>query len=344
MSDIPKVAINGFGRIGRIVVRSLLELNKTGKKVDIVAINDIANNEQLAHLFEFDSIHGKFQGTVEVTDKSILLDGDEFIIPAVKDPAKLPWKEWETDIVIECTGRFRDRDSLKKHLEAGTKKVILSAPGKTPQDVDVTIVRGVNDHDYDPHNHNLVSNASCTTNCLAATVKVLDDEFGFEQGIFNTIHAFTNDQRILDSLHKDFRRGRTASMNMFPTSTGASKAIGLVMPHLDGKLSGFATRVPTPNVSMVDLTAKLTNKADKETIKEAYIKYSENQLKGILDVEPRSLVSTDFNGNPFSSIIDLPFLEVVGNDFVKVLAWYDNEKGYSMRTAELVHEIFEKGI
>lgn len=341
MTDKIKVAINGFGRIGRVVLRALMDMEK---EVDIVAINDIADNKHLAHLFEFDSIHGTWDGTVEVTDNSIILNGDEFVVPSIKDPANLPWKELEADIVIECTGRFRTRADLQKHIDAGAKKVILSAPAATPQDVDVTVVRGVNNDLYDPEKHNLISNASCTTNALSTTVKVLDDKFGFEQGIFNTIHSYTNDQRILDSLHKDYRRGRAASMNMFPTSTGASKAIGIVMPHLKGKLSGFATRVPTPNVSLIDLTARLSQSVTKEEMESAYREAADTYLKDILQVEWRSLVSTDFNGNRHSAIIDLPYVQVVDEHMVKVLAWYDNEVGYSWRTAELAHEIFEQGV
>lgn len=342
---VPKIAINGFGRIGRVVLRALMKMNKEGKPVDIVAINDIANLDQLAHLFEFDTLHGHFEGKVEVTDNSIIIDGDEFIVPAEKDISKLPWKELDVDIVIECTGLFRNRASMQKHIDAGAKKVILSAPSSSPSDVDITIVRGVNNHLYEPSKHTLVSNASCTTNCLATTVKVLDDAFGFESGLFNTIHSYTNDQRILDSLHKDFRRGRAAAQNMFPTSTGASKAIGIVMPHLDGKLNGFATRVPTANVSMVDLTATLKEEVTEDDLEEAFRKASrEGVLKGIIDYEWRSLVSSDFNGNRNSAVVDLPYVYVVEGKLVKVLSWYDNEVGYSTRVAELAHEIFEKGV
>ncbi|MCY3410479.1 MAG: type I glyceraldehyde-3-phosphate dehydrogenase [Candidatus Heimdallarchaeota archaeon] len=341
---VPKIAINGFGRIGRVVLRSLMDLNANGKPVDIVAINDIANNDQLAHLFEFDSVHGKFDGTVEVTKDSITINGDEFFVPSIKNPAELPWEEEDVDIVIECTGFFRDRANLQKHIDAGAKKVILSAPAKTPADVDVTVVRGVNNGDYDPKNHNIISNASCTTNCLATTVKVLDDAFGFESGIFNTIHSYTNDQRLLDSLHSDFRRGRAAGLNMFPTSTGASKAIGVVMPHLQGKLDGFATRVPTANVSVVDLTATLKTEVTEEDLGAAYTEAEKGNLKGIIGVEWRSLVSSDFNGDTRSAIIDKPYLHVVDKNLVKVLAWYDNEYGYSTRIAELAHEVFELGV
>ncbi len=340
---VPKVAINGFGRIGRVVLRALMEINKT-KKVDIVAINDIANLDQLAHLFEFDSIHGHFTGKVEVTENSIIIDGDEFIVPNERELSKLPWKELDVDILIECTGKFRTREDLQKHIDAGAKKVILSAPGKTADAVDISIVRGVNNDLYDPNKHHIISNASCTTNCLATTVKVLDDAFGFESGIFNTIHSYTNDQRILDSLHSDFRRGRAAALNMFPTTTGASKAIGIVMPHMRGKLNGFATRVPTANVSMVDLTATLSKSVTEDDLKDAYRKAAEGELKGIIAFEERALVSSDFNGNTNSSIIDFPFVHVVEKNLVKVLAWYDNEVGYSTRVAELVHEIFDRGI
>jgi len=340
-NKVPKVAINGFGRIGRLVLRSLLEMDK---EVDIVAINDIASNDSLAHLFEFDSVHGRFQGSVEVTDDKLIFNDDEFVATSEFDPENLPWKELEVDIVIECTGKFRTREGMEKHLKAGAKKVILSAPGKTAEDVDVTLVKGVNDDIYDPKKHNLISNASCTTNCLATTVKVLDDNFGFEQGIMTTIHAFTNDQRILDSFHSDFRRMRTASENMFPTSTGASKAIGIVMPHLQGKIDGLAVRIPTANVSIVDLSARLSTEVTRDQLKEAFETAAAGSLKNILDTEWRQLVSTDFNHNPHSAIIDIPTLHVVDGKMIKVLAWYDNEWGYATRVAELTHDIFEQGV
>lgn len=341
MSDLPKVAINGFGRIGRLVLRQLKSLEK---EVDVVAINDIAPNEALGHMFEFDSVHGRFDGTVEVTENSLIFNDDEIDTFSERDPGNLPWKDLEVDIVVECTGIFRKREGMQKHINAGAKKVVLSAPAASKTDVDVTVVRGVNNQDYDPEKHHLISNASCTTNCLAPTVKVLDDNFGFEHGNMTTVHAYTNDQRLLDSIHKDYRRGRAAALNMFPTSTGASKAIGLVMPHLNGKIEGLAIRIPTPNVSIVDLTARLTKSLTLEELTDAYRIASEGELKDILGYEWRSLVSSDFNGNPLSAIIDFPTLQIVDEKLVKVLAWYDNETGYSTRTAELVHEVYEKGL
>lgn len=335
-----KVGINGFGRIGRLVLRALLEMDQ---EVDIVAINDIASNESLAHMFEFDSIHGRFPGTVEVTEDKLIFNDDEFVATSERDPAKLPWKEYDTDIVIECTGRFRSRNDLQKHIDAGAKRVILSAPGATAEDVDITVVRGVNNDLIDVEKQKIISNASCTTNCLAPVVKVLDDNFGFEHGTMTTVHSFTNDQRLLDSIHKDFRKMRAASMNMFPASTGATKAIGLVLPHLQGKIDGIAIRVPLPNVSIVDLNARVTNRLTLDELTESFRKASDGELKNILGYEWRSLVSTDFNHNPLSAVIDFPTLKIVDDCLVKILAWYDNEWGYANRVAELTHEVFEKG-
>lgn len=336
-----KVGINGFGRIGRLIMRQLMNGDK---QVDIVAINDLADNEALAHMFEFDSVHGKFEGSVEVTEEALIFNGDRFETYAERDPSKLPWEELDVDVVIESTGVFRKREGMQKHIDAGAKKLILTAPGRVADDVDITIVRGVNNDDYNPEEHTLISNASCTTNCLATTVKVLDDSFGFEQGNMTTIHAYTNDQRLLDSIHKDYRRMRAAALNMFPTSTGASKAIGLVLPHLAGKIDGLAVRVPTPNVSIVDLTARLETSLSLDDLSRAYKESARGAMSGILDYESRSLVSTDFNGNPHSAIIDGPTLQIVDDNLVKVLSWYDNETGYAALTAELVHEIYEKGI
>jgi glyceraldehyde 3-phosphate dehydrogenase len=319
-------------------------MSKNGMDIDIIGINDLAPLESLAHLFEFDSVHGRFDGTVEVKDDSLVLAGDEFQTFAERDPENLPWGELGADVVIECTGIFNTREGMSKHLKAGAKKVIVSAPGSG---VDVTIVRGVNNDDYIPEKHNLISNASCTTNCLATTVKVLDDNFGFEYGNMTTIHAYTNDQPMLDSVHKDYRRMRAGAINMIPTSTGASKAVGLVLPHLAGKIEGLAVRVPTPNASLVDLTARVKGKVTKEDLEKVYREASLGELKGILSFEWRSLVSSDFIGNPHSAIIDFPTLQVIqGSDessLVKVLAWYDNEWGYAARTAELAYEVYEKG-
>ncbi len=336
MSRIPKIGINGFGRIGRLVTRALLEREE---KVDIVAINDLSSADMLANLFEFDSIHGRFNGSVEVDGNDIILNGDRFTILSERDPANLPWKELEADYVIESTGKFRDRQGLQKHIQAGAKRVILTAPGK---DVDITVVRGVNFHTYDPTKHFIVSNASCTTNCLAPVLKVLDDRFKVEHAIMTTIHSVTNDQRLLDSQHKDFRRARAAYMSMIPTSTGAAKAIGLVMPHLNGKVDGLAVRVPVSNVSLVDLTARVAADITHDDVEEAFKEAAKNEMKGIIDIQWRSLVSVDFNHDPHSAIVDLPTLKIVDKSMVKILAWYDNEWGYANRVADLLHYMWQK--
>ena len=338
MSNPPKIAINGFGRIGRLVTRALLYKKE---QVDIVAINDLSNTEMLAHVFEFDSIHGRFDGTVEVHPETnnLILNGDEFTVYSEANPENLPWKELDVDYVIEATGRFRNREGMSKHLNAGAKRVILTAPGK---DVDITVVLGVNFDKYDPNKHFLVSNASCTTNCLAPLCKVLDDEYGIHHGTMTTVHAYTNDQRLLDMQHKDFRRARAAGMSIVPTTTGAAKAIGEVMPHLKGKMDGLALRVPTPNVSIVDLTVRLNNPAkNKEEIQEKIIEASKGKLKGILGYEWRSLVSIDFNSNPLSSIVDFPSMMLIDGTLLKILSWYDNEWGYANRVADLVHEMWK---
>jgi glyceraldehyde 3-phosphate dehydrogenase len=354
MSTRPvKIGINGFGRIGRLVLRALLQKQHDDPEhfsVDIVAINDLSTPDMLANLFQYDSIHGRFPGTVAVDNDTseLIFDDDRFKVLAIKDPEQLPWEELDADIVIECTGLFRDRKSLEKHLKAGAKKVILSAPAKTPSDVDITVVRGVN-NSLLTKEHNLISNASCTTNCLAPVLKVLDDNYGVIQGVMTTIHAYTNDQRVLDSQHKDFRRSRAAMLSMIPTTTGAAKAIGLVMPHLQGKIDGMSVRVPTPNVSLVDLTVRLKTNTTKDELEQAYRDASDketSELYNIIDYEWRSLVSIDFNHNKYSAVIDFPSLMVIDptegitGSLVKVLAWYDNEWAFSNRVAELVHELF----
>ncbi|OLS27601.1 MAG: Glyceraldehyde-3-phosphate dehydrogenase 1 [Candidatus Heimdallarchaeota archaeon LC_3] len=336
-----KVAINGFGRIGRLVTRALLELHsEKGMKIDIVAINDLSSVDMLAHLFEFDSTHGRafsHQVTADNKKKQLILAGDSFKVLSIKDPSDLPWKKLDVDFVIECTGRFRTRKDLQKHLDAGAKRVILSAPSS---DVDITLVRGVNMEMYDSNNHFIISNASCTTNCLAPVCKVLDDNYGIEHGIMTTVHAATNDQRLLDSQHSDFRRARSAFQSMVPTSTGAAKAIGKVLPKLNGKINGIAIRVPTPNVSLVDLTVRLSKNATKEEVQETFRQASISpELKGILGHEWRSLVSIDFNHDPRSAIVDFPSMMVVEGSLLKILSWYDNEWGYAMRTAELIHDL-----
>ncbi len=338
MSKIPKIAINGFGRIGRLVTRALLYKDKP---VDLVAINDLAPTEMMAHVFEFDSVHGKFNGSVEIHPESdnLILNGDEFIVYTEPDPSNLPWEELEVDYVVESTGRFRNREGMKKHIDAGAKRVILSAPGKN---VDVTVVLGVNFDDYDPNNHFLISNASCTTNCLAPVCKVLEDNYGIEHGTMTTIHAYTNDQKLLDMQHKDFRRARAAGMSIVPTTTGAAKAIGEVMPHLRGKLDGMALRVPTPNVSVVDLTVRLkTPPKNKTDLEDRFIEATKGHLKGILGYEKRPLVSIDYNSNPLSAIVDFPSMMLIDKTLVKILAWYDNEWGYANRIADLIHQMWE---
>ena len=337
---IPKIGINGFGRIGRLVLRALLENEKANPDmaVDIVAINDISSPDMLANLFEFDSIHGRFHGKVRVDHDT---NEDRFKVLAERDPEKLPWKELGADIVIESTGLFRNRAAMEKHLKAGAKRVILSAPASKPDDVDITVVRGVNNHELKKE-HKLVSNASCTTNCLAPVLKVLDEAFGVEHGLMTTIHSYTNDQRVLDSQHKDFRRSRAAMMSMIPTTTGAAKAIALVIPHLKGKIDGMSVRVPTPNVSLVDLTARVKKECTKEQVEQAFRDAADkpNELDGIVDYEWRSLVSVDFNHNKMSATVDFPSLMVVDKSLVKILAWYDNEWGFSNRVAELVFDIW----
>ncbi|MHA2364451.1 MAG: type I glyceraldehyde-3-phosphate dehydrogenase [Candidatus Hodarchaeales archaeon] len=346
VEGVPKVAINGFGRIGRLVTRAILENEANNKNMacDIVAINDLSHPDMLANLFEFDSIHGRFEGSVKVDNDTneLILSGDRFKVLATRDPEELPWKELDTDYVIECTGFFRSRKTMTKHLNAGAKKVILSAPAKPGTDADATIVRGVNQHILKPE-HKLVSNASCTTNCLAPVLKVLDDAFSVKNGIMTTIHAITNDQRLLDSQHGDFRRSRAAMMSMVPTTTGAAKAIALVMPHLAGKLNGLAVRVPTPNVSIVDLTMRLKRDVTQAEVEDSFRKAADepNPLQGIIDYSWRSLVSNDFNHNPHSAIVDFPSMMVVDGSMLKILAWYDNEWAYAQRCAELIFDLWK---
>ncbi|MGE5355791.1 MAG: type I glyceraldehyde-3-phosphate dehydrogenase [Deltaproteobacteria bacterium] len=329
-----KIAINGFGRIGRLTLKALLEK----KDVEIVAINDLTDNKTLAHLLKYDSVHGKFNGTVEADDEFITINGKKIRAFAEKDPANLPWKELGVDVVAECTGVFRRRELLDKHLQAGAKKVALSVPADKPTDVDVTIVLGVNDETLKPE-HKLVSNASCTTNCLAPISKVLNDNFGIEYGLMNTIHSYTNDQIILDAPHKDLRRARAAALSIIPTSTGAAKAIGLVIPALDGKLHGFAMRVPTPDGSVVDLTVKLSKKATADEVNAAMKAAAEGPMKGILKYETDPIVSCDIIGSPYSSILDAKLTMEKGGDMIKVVSWYDNEFGYSQRLADLIERM-----
>lgn len=327
-----RAAINGFGRIGRNFFRASNEQTE----FEIVAINDITSPATLAHLLKYDSIFGKFNRRVEVKENSIVIDGKEVKVFAQKDPADLPWQELGIELVVESTGLFRKRNDAAKHLKAGAKKVIISAPAAEP---DITIVLGVNDGEYDHAIHHIISNASCTTNCVAPVAKVLHDHFKIIKGNMTTIHSYTNDQKILDLPHKDLRRARAAAMNIIPTTTGAAKAIGLVIPELVGKISGSAIRVPTPNASLVDLVVQLEKSTSLEELNRLFKEASENELKGILDYSTEPLVSTDIIGNDNSSIIDSEFITVISEDMVKILAWYDNEWGYSCRVRDLIIKI-----
>lgn len=333
-----KVGINGFGRIGRLVFRAVLS-KKIGD-LDFVAVNDLTDSKTLAHLLKYDSTFRELKNDIKAKDDAIVVDGKEVKVIAEKDPSKLPWKDLGVDVVIESTGRFTQVEKAKAHLDAGAKKVVISAPakGECP-----TFVMGVNEESYDPKNHNIMSNASCTTNCLAPVAKVLLDEFGIQKGIMTTIHSYTNDQNTLDFPHKDLRRARAAAISMIPTTTGAAKAIGLVIPELKGKMDGMAIRVPTPDVSLVDLTVNVEKEATAEEVNTVLKKAADGWLKGILVASQEPLVSCDFIGNPASSIVDLPFTKALGN-MVKVLSWYDNEWGYSCRIIDLVEYIVKKGI
>ena len=322
-----KVAINGFGRIGRMVFRAGLN----NADIEFVAVNDLTDPPTLAHLLKYDSVHGILGADISHTDHSLIVNGKEIEIYTEKEPARLPWKDIGVETVFECTGLFRERDKAADHLEAGARKVIISAPAKGP---DITVVMGVNHHEYDPERHHIVSNASCTTNCLAPPCKVLLDHFGIEKGLMTTTHSYTGDQRLLDFPHRDLRRARAAALSMIPTTTGAAKAVALVLPQLEGKLNGMAIRVPTPNVSVVDLVVQLGKSATVDEINSVFKEASETSLKGILAYSTEPLVSTDFNGTSVSSTIDGLCTMVVG-DMAKILAWYDNEFGYSSRMIDL---------
>ena len=324
-----KVAINGFGRIGRVFLRA----SASCRDFEIVAINDLTDAKTLAHLLKYDSVHGIFNADVKATDSGISVNGKEIKILAVIEPEKLPWKSLGVDVVLESTGRFTDRASASKHLDAGAKWVIISAPAKDP---DVTVCLGVNEETLDPSKHKVISNASCTTNCLAPVAKVLHQEFGIVRGLMTTIHSYTNDQRILDLPHKDLRRARAAAMSMIPTTTGAAKAVGLVLPELKGKLDGMSIRVPTPNVSVIDLVAELKKDVTAEEVNAALKKAAEGKMKGILQYTEEPVVSIDFNGNAHSSIVDASVTKVLEGRMVKIIAWYDNETGYSSRVRDLI--------
>jgi len=326
-----RAAINGFGRIGRNVLRSAKQ--EGNNDIDFVAVNDLTSPHTLGHLLKYDSVHGRYPGTIEVSEDGLVIDGEEIKVLSERDPAALPWADLGVDIVIESTGVFRDHESASKHIEAGARKVIISAPGKNE---DVTIVLGVNQDRYNPNSHNIISNASCTTNCLAPVVKVLSDEFGFRHGLMTTIHAYTTDQRILDLPHSDLRRSRAAGMSMIPTTTGAAKATGLVLPQVEGRIDGMAIRVPTSDVSLVDLVAELERDVTEEEVNNAFQAAADGAMAGVLGVSNEPLVSIDYTSDPRSSTVDALSTSVMDGRMVKVLAWYDNEWGYSSRVVDLV--------
>ncbi|MCM3618846.1 type I glyceraldehyde-3-phosphate dehydrogenase [Sutcliffiella horikoshii] len=332
-----KIGINGFGRIGRNVFRAALN----NSEVEVVAVNDLTDANMLAHLLKYDSVHGRLAADVKVDGDNLVVDGQTIKVTAERDPAKLSWGELGVEVVVESTGFFTKRADAAKHLEAGAKKVIISAPAS---DEDITIVMGVNEDKYDAANHNVISNASCTTNCLAPFAKVLNDKFGIKRGMMTTVHSYTNDQQILDLPHKDYRRARAAAENIIPTTTGAAKAVSLVLPELKGKLNGGAMRVPTPNVSLVDLVAELDKDVTAEEVNAAFKEAAEGDLKGILGYSEEPLVSGDYNGNPDSSTIDALSTMVMEGNMVKVISWYDNESGYSHRVVDLAKYIAAKGL
>ena len=331
-----RVGINGFGRIGRQVLKAIME--RYPEDIEVVAFNDLGDLDTMAHLFRYDSNYGVYDGSVEVADGALVVDGNDIAALSVRDPEQLPWGELGVDIVIESTGIFRDKASASKHITAGAKKVIISAPAKGE---DITIVLGVNQDQYDPANHNVLSNASCTTNCLAPPAKVVNDAFGIKQGFMTTIHSYTNDQSILDLPHKDLRRARAAAVNMIPTSTGAAQAVALVIPELKGKFDGMAVRVPTPTGSLVDFVASVERTPDRDELIDAFEEAAAGPMNGYLDVSHEPLVLSDYVGNPYSSIIDALSTDVAG-DLVKVISWYDNEWGYSCRTADLAKFVGER--
>ncbi|MDR1571555.1 MAG: type I glyceraldehyde-3-phosphate dehydrogenase [Clostridiales Family XIII bacterium] len=333
-----KVGINGFGRIGRNALKAALE---KGLDFDVVAINDVTDPQTLAHLLKYDSCFGRFDGTVEAKDGAIAVNGKEIKITAVRNPAELPWKELGVSVVLESTGLFTKKADAAKHIQAGASKVIISAPAT---DEDITVVMGVNEEKYDPANHHVISNASCTTNCLAPVAKVIDSEFGIVKGLMTTIHSYTNDQKILDLPHKDLRRARAAALSMIPTTTGAAKAVALVLPQLKGRLNGLAIRVPTPAVSLVDIVFELDRAADKESVNAALRQAAEGGLKGILGFSEEPLVSIDYKGDTRSSIVDALSTMVIEDKLVKVLSWYDNEWGYSNRAVDLIDYVIKKGV
>ena len=333
-----KIGINGFGRIGRNTFKIISEKHP---EIEITVVNDLSDTKTLAHLLKYDSVFGVFDQHVEAKDSLLVVDGKETKVFTEKDPVNIPWGDLGVDIVVESTGVFRSKEQAAKHIQAGAKKVIITAPAKNE---DITIVMGVNERDYNPNEHHIISNASCTTNCLAPVAKVIVDNFGIKKGLMNTIHSYTNDQRILDLSHKDLRRARAAALNIIPTTTGAAKAVALVIPELKGKLNGFALRVPTPTVSIVDLTCVLEKSATVEQVNEALMLASEDRMKGILGYTEEPLVSMDFKGSTYSSVVDGLSTMIIGDDLLKVIAWYDNEWGYSCRVVDVVEYIIKKGL
>ena len=332
-----RVGINGFGRIGRNIMRAALG----NREIDFVAVNDLTNAATLAHLLKYDSVLGNLKSTVEVKGDGIAVDGDQFKVLSLRDPAQLPWKDLGVDVVFESTGLFADHDSAGKHVTAGAKRVVITAPAKGP---DLTIVMGVNHDTYDPAKHRIISNASCTTNCLAPVAKVLHEKFAIKKGWMSTIHAYTNDQQLLDLPHKDLRRARAAALSIIPTTTGAASAVGEVLPELKGKLDGIAMRVPVPNVSVVDLAVLVEKRTNRDEVNAAFREAANGPLKGVLQYVTEPLVSIDFRGNPHSSILDSDYTKVMDGDFVKILSWYDNEWGYSNRCVDLLGFMSKKGI
>ncbi len=332
-----KVGINGFGRIGRNIMRAAMG----NPHVNFIAVNDITDAKTLAHLLKYDSILGNLNASIKTSDDGIKVDDESFKVLSIRDPSQLPWKDLGVDIVFESTGLFTKREDAAKHLSAGAKKVVITAPAKSP---DITVVLGVNDDRYDPTKHHILSNASCTTNCLAPVAKVLHDRFGIHRGWMTTVHSYTNDQYLLDLPHKDLRRARAAGVSIIPTTTGAALAVGEVLPELKGRLDGIAMRVPTPNVSVVDLVTELAKKTTAEEVNNSFMEAAENGLKGILQLSTDELVSIDFKGNPHSSIVDAAYTKVMDGNFVKVLSWYDNEWAYSTRCVDLLSLLEEKGL
>ena len=334
-----RIGINGFGRIGRQVTRSILE--RHSDELEIVAVNDLTDTETNAHLFKYDTNYGRYPGTVEASDGHVVVDGRPIKVFSERDPAKIPWGDLGVQLVIESTGFFTNAQQAGGHLEGGAKKVIISAPAKGD---DLTVVMGVNEHKYDPAQHTVVSNASCTTNCVAPLVKVLNDTFGISHALMTTVHAYTNDQKILDQVHSDIRRARAAAANIIPTTTGAAKAVGVVMPEMQGKIHGMAFRVPVPTVSLIDLVANVERSVTRDDVNQAFQQASQETLSGVLEYCEEELVSSDFKGNPASAIFDAPSTMVMGDSMVKVLGWYDNEWGYSCRVGDLAAFMAAKGL